>query len=327
MARHARRRKKQEGHEDGERWMVTYADMITLLLVFFIILYSMSSLQVDRFNALVNSLKSAFSGNAIVNQSMNPPTTTFNVPVNQNKMPHSQQQTSPQSTESQQDKQQLDKLYSALESYIKKNHLQADIQLQNLPVGVQVTVKDHILFDLGKANIKPSAMKVLEKIGGILDVVNNPIVVEGYTDNTPIGPGSQFASNWDLSGARSENVMLYLINVEHIKPARMSFVGYGEFHPLVPNDNKADKAINRRVNIVIQRLLSTSNQVATSSSASGSASGSGSGSSTKGSSTSSGTSSTTSSGKSSPSSNASAAGSTNKGATASTSNAKNSSTN
>lgn len=275
MARRSpRRRKKHEGHEDGERWMVTYADMITLLLVFFIILYSMSSLQLDRFNAVVNSLKSAFSGNAIVNQSQNPPTTTYEIPVNQsdigtkNQKASEQQQTqSAQQTqtqhaqqESQQDAAQLDKLYLLLENYINKNHLQADLELQNISAGVQITVKDHILFDLGRADIKSNAVPILKKMGGILKAVNNPISVEGYTDNYPIGPGAPFKNNWELSGARAENVMMFLINQDKVKPDRLSFVGFGEYHPRVPNDTEAHKAMNRRVNIVIQRVgVPTSN--------------------------------------------------------------------
>lgn len=251
MAKRTRRRKKHEGHEDGERWMVTYADMITLLLVFFIILYSMSSLQLDRFNALVQSLRTAFSGDAVVNQSMNPPTTTYNIPIDA--------QTQPKSQESQNDKQKLDKLYTQLENYIKKNHLENDVELKNMVTGVQVTVKDHILFDLGKADIKPEAKPLLKKLGGILTIVDNHIRVEGYTDNHPIGPGSPFASNWDLSGARAENVMLYLINVDQIKPERMSFVGFGEYSPRVPNDTETHKAMNRRVNIVIERNATPSN--------------------------------------------------------------------
>jgi chemotaxis protein MotB len=252
MARRTRRRKQHGGHEDSERWMVTYADMITLLLVFFIILYSMSSLQLDRFNALVQSLKTAFQGNAIVNQSMNPPTTNYSIPMetdNQIK----------KTTESQKDKQKLDKLYTQLENYIKQNHLESDVELENMTTGVQVTVKDHILFDLGKANIKPDAEPILKKLGGILTVVDNHIRVEGYTDNHPIGSGSPFASNWDLSGARAENVMLYLINVDKIKPERMSFVGFGEYAPRVPNDTEAHKAMNRRVNIVIERNATPAN--------------------------------------------------------------------
>ena len=232
--------------------MVTYADMITLLLVFFIILYSMSSLQLDRFNALVQSLKTAFSGNAIVDQSYNPPTTNYTIPIDAQSQKKS-------STESDKDKKKLDKLYTQLDAYIKKNHLEGDVELENMTIGVQVTVKDHILFDLGKATIKPEAKPLLKKLGGILTVVDNHIHVEGYTDNHPIGPGSPFASNWDLSGARAENVMLYLINEDKIKPERMSFVGFGEYAPRVPNDTEAHKSMNRRVNIVIERNAAPAN--------------------------------------------------------------------
>src|SRR5689334_10979659 len=126
MARRGRK-KKHGGHDNHERWLITYSDLITLLLVFFIILYSMSEIQKDRYNALVQSLKTAFLGDAIINQSSNPPTHDVTLPP------------VPEKKQDKKDEKKLDALYVALQKYINDNHLESKIELNNLPLGVQIT--------------------------------------------------------------------------------------------------------------------------------------------------------------------------------------------
>lgn len=240
MAR-KRRKKKHEGHDNNERWLVTYSDLITLLLVFFIVLYSMSELQNDRFNALVQSLQTAFHGDAIVNQSTNPPAPEMTIPP------------IPIEKKKNKDEEKLDKLYVQLQNYIKNNHLDTQIELKNLAVGVQITLKEDILFDLGKADLKDQAEPILKQVGGILKSVSNPISVEGHTDNNPIRYSREFHSNWELAAARAHNVAMFLINNDQIKPNRVRYTSYGEYSPRVPNDTKAHQAMNRRVNIIVIR--------------------------------------------------------------------------
>ncbi|GGE49707.1 chemotaxis protein MotB [Pullulanibacillus camelliae] len=239
-----RRRKKDEQH-DQERWLITYSDLITLLLVFFIVLYSMSEVKNDKFNALVQSLKTSFYGDSIVNQSDNPPTTQADIP----KVPVANKD----DKHDQDDEKQLDALYKKVKTYIDKNHLEGEIELRNLQRGVQITLKEQILFGLGKADIKEKADPILDSMGGILNSVSNPIVVEGHTDNNPIKYSTEFKSNWELAAKRAENVMLYLVNHDNIKESRMRYTSYGEYHPEVKNDTPTHQAMNRRVNIVILR--------------------------------------------------------------------------
>ncbi|MGV3487090.1 MAG: flagellar motor protein MotB [Tuberibacillus sp.] len=240
MAR--KRRKKQHGdHENHERWLVTYSDLITLLLVFFIVLYSMSELEKERFNALVQSLRTAFQGEAIVDQSVDPPARDITAPP------------IPEQKKDEKNEQKLDALYIQLQKYIKDNGLDTQLELNNLPQGVQITLKEEILFDLGKADIKPQAIPILERVGGILKSVKNPISVEGHTDNNPIRYSREFHSNWDLAAARAENVAMFLMNKDGINGARIRFTSYGEFNPRVANDTKEHQAMNRRVNIVVLR--------------------------------------------------------------------------
>ncbi|MFC4619253.1 flagellar motor protein MotB [Camelliibacillus cellulosilyticus] len=235
------RKHRPEG-EKQDRWMITYADMITLLLVFFIVLYSMSELENNRFNALVQSLKTAFQGDAVLDQSKNPPPKDTSLPPIPKKKKDDQKNT-----------EQLDKLYIKLQDYITKNHLKTQIELQNLPRGVQITLKEEILFDLGKADIKNEAKPILNRVGGILQSVGNPIAVEGHTDNNPIRYTTEFHSNWELAAARAHNVAMLLIQMDEISPERISYTSYGEYHPRVTNDSKKHQAMNRRVNIIVLR--------------------------------------------------------------------------
>lgn len=249
---HKRRHLKQvDDHEDLGRWMITYSDLITLLLVFFIVMFSMSSIENQRFNALVSSLKASFQGQTIL-QNMGYPATD----KGQTSPTTAVQQKSNALTDKQQknDNQQLDALYLKLNQYIKANHLSPDVSLTNTPRGIQLTLRESILFDLGKADLKPNALPVLQKIGGILGGVPNDVSVEGYTDTTPFRNNhSPFHSNWELSGVRAQTVMNYLIQKDKLPAERFHFVGYGEYKPVAKNDTAAHKAMNRRVNIVVIR--------------------------------------------------------------------------
>lgn len=242
-----RKRRKQRNDEGGsERWMVTYADMITLLLIFFIVMYSMSEVEKSKFNSLVGSLKNAFQTETI---EPSPDASEVGVDVSKSLLPAPEKIPAAHS----ENEHQLDKLYQKLQSYIKEHDLNRSMSLVNLPRGVQITFNDSILFDLGKAKLKKRAYPVLKDVGGLLQTVPNPISIEGHTDDQPIVYANQFASNWELSTSRSQSVRHYLQNKKGLKPARMRVVGYGEYKPKEKNDSKAHRAENRRVNIVILR--------------------------------------------------------------------------
>lgn len=241
-----KRRKRQHTESEGqERWLVTYSDLITLLLVFFIVLYSMSQIQNEKFNALVDSLKTAFQGDNVLSETSLKPTGQNNdlstIPIEK------------KDKDKDKNKEKLDQLYVKLHDYIKKNNLEKEIQLTNLQRGVQITFRERILFDLGQADIKKQAEPVLEKVGGILKTVPNDISIEGHTDNNPIRDSARFPSNWELSGARARTVMYFLINHDQLPPESLHFAGYGEYKPVVKNDTSAHQGMNRRVNIVVLR--------------------------------------------------------------------------
>lgn len=255
MSRKSRKRRHytrtEESSHNSERWLVTYSDLITLLLVFFIVMYSMSSIENQKFNAIVSSLRTSFHGDSLLEGFGYP-----SVDKGQTKptIPLDKEPENVSDAKKKKDNQHLDKLYVQLDQYIKENKLDPDVSLTETQRGVQLTFREKILFDLGKADLKNNAQSVLNRIGAILKSVANEISVEGYTDNTPFRDNSKgIRSNWELSGLRAQTVMNYLIEKDGLEAKRMHFVGYGEYHPIVKNDTDVHKAMNRRVTIVVIR--------------------------------------------------------------------------
>jgi len=155
---------------------------------------------------------------------------------------------------------QLDELSRAkrlLEERLGQEISDKQIKLQMMEKGLVITVVGDLLFDSGKAKIKPEAYPLLDKVSAVLEenMANFNIGIEGYTDNVPIKL-SGWKSNWELSTARSLSVLHYLVNEKGISPERLSAIGFGEFRPVASNDTKAGRKLNRRVEIVIQPKIS-----------------------------------------------------------------------
>lgn len=241
----SRRRKRVEEHEEhiDESWLIPYADILTLLLALFIVLFASSSINVSKYEAIMNSFKSEFKGSPIKNDQKgltpNPPTEKEE--QKEEKPPEKENSVDPE----------LEALKEKLQKYIADNRLNAVVTLADTRRGVEVSLKDVILFEPGQAVLKGSAFKTLNEITGLLNTVSNPISIEGHTDNVPIG-NAPFRSNWELSSARAGSVLHYFAS-KNIKESRMQFTGYGEFSPLYPNDTAEQRQANRRVNIVILR--------------------------------------------------------------------------
>lgn len=149
-------------------------------------------------------------------------------------------------------REDLAKAKEALEAKLKDELGSGDFSLAMQDRGLVLTVQDKVLFDSGKAELKDSSRKVLSKIAKILEekVRTHEVLIEGHTDNVPIRY-SGWKSNWELSTGRATEVVHFFIDAGGLDPARFAAVGYGEFHPLAPNDSADGRAINRRVEIVI----------------------------------------------------------------------------
>jgi chemotaxis protein MotB len=267
----ARKAKKAEAPENHERWLITYADLITLLLVFFIIMYAMSKIDQSKFDVLAKVLMfqfqksdSALPKNAGVSGNANPAkgghsedTLKSTAEQLQQMQAQQQQQQQQEITQQQQEQMQREKdlqeLNEKLQKYIDENQLQAQVVVNNRERGVAITLNDLFLFDLGKADLKPAAYPILDKLAGLLPSLNTKISIEGHTDNLPLATGNPFGDNWGLSNSRSLSVLHYFTRNAKLPDNMFISVGYADTMPVVPNDSDANRQKNRRVEIIVLR--------------------------------------------------------------------------
>ncbi|KJS87511.1 MAG: hypothetical protein JM58_04010 [Peptococcaceae bacterium BICA1-8] len=245
----SRKRKKEEHPMGAPLWMVTYGDMITLVLTFFILLYSYSSLDALKWQQVVSSVKGSLGvmdGGTTLNDKElvgqgKPEDSTMDKRITEEVLQDLERL--------QQEKIEMENLKSLLSEILIE--IDQRIIVDTDQRGVILRFEDSVLFDKGKAHLKPDAKEVLNKIGQLLLPLENHIRIEGHTDDLQINT-VQFPSNWELSTTRSTNVLRYLL--EHgLEPKKISAVGYGEYHPIVPNRDEETRKRNRRVDIVILR--------------------------------------------------------------------------
>ncbi|MGB9885492.1 MAG: flagellar motor protein MotB [Moorellales bacterium] len=238
-----RRRQEEENAGPGE-WILTYSDFITLVLTFFILLYSFSNLDVQKFRVFIAS----FQGVGIMNQGPQP-LENQRIQIEQEQIPMFQP--NPSILEAaQREQQKVQEIFAQVKAYLEQNGLEDKVELRYTDRGVALDVKERILFDTGKADLKPEARTVLDRLAGLFGRLPYQIQVEGHTDIRPIHT-VEFPTNWELSTARSARVVRYFTEVHGLDPRKFAAVGYGEFRPLVPNDSEENMALNRRVVMVI----------------------------------------------------------------------------
>lgn len=224
-----RKRKKSKDDDIGGSWMDTYADTITLLLTFFILLYSISAVDSQKLKQLSKALQESLGGSTAVTELKN---------LDELKVDAGG------GNETKED------LVKKVNEAIKGNSLEEVIKVREEERGVILQLDETILFDSGKADLKESSIKALDTITTLVNSMENDILVEGHTDNVPIH-NSQFASNWELSTERAVSVVRYFVGEKGVAPTRFSVKGYGEFKPLVENSTPENRAINRRVDVLI----------------------------------------------------------------------------
>jgi len=248
-------------HENSERWLLTYADMITLLVAFFIMLYAMSVMNQAKFQQLAISVRSGF-GESVTN---GVPTifsrggglnATPSI-INSSKSGRTSSDTflkDIKDIQQRHDADALDKAYALVKSYIERKGLQGAMRVERTERGVIVTVMtDKTLFAPGQADLRPEETGLLNAVGDVLQkaVVDNPVRVEGHTDSLPIHT-ARFPSNWELSTTRATTVLRYF-EARGVSPKRLEAGGYADQRPAAPDDTEAHRAQNRRVEIVILR--------------------------------------------------------------------------
>lgn len=245
--REGRKRKKDSG---APRWMVTYSDMVTLILVFFILLFSMSQIDNAKFEAISESFKNRmifeFYPSAVPLD--NPTRSPEQEEDLLKELKKQQEELNKKRKKNEADT--LDKVLKDVNTYLDKNKLKDQIAATRSDRGVELILQESLLFESGDAQILDSGKPFLDKISKMLEKIPNYVRVEGHTDNRPIS-NFRYPSNWELSGARASGVIRYLLEDKQLSDYRFSAIGYGDTRPLVPNTSSKNWKKNRRVEIVI----------------------------------------------------------------------------
>jgi chemotaxis protein MotB len=251
MAR--RRRKTFQEAEHSDRWMVSYADFITLLFAFFVVMYSISSVNKGKYDVFSESLDQALSHNEKVEKVAEPiqvgEIPTRIQPIELPNLVTVSEEEHQLSEEIMEEKRRLnevsDEFQRALQPFVESQL----VGIKKHDFWVELEMNSELLFASGKAELSNKAIPVLQKVAEVVRSVPNVINVEGYTDDVPISTGI-YPSNWDLSSARATSVVKELVK-NNIPSTRLSSVGYGEFHPIADNKDEEGRFKNRRVVLVL----------------------------------------------------------------------------
>ena len=222
-----KKRDKVESTENVERWMVSYADFVTLLFCFFTAMYAISNVDSHKLEQFASSMKAAFNEGVEQKQ--------FSVIADV-------QVILPTSIETESNVREM------LDTIIKESDGSIDVKMDHR--GVVIAVADKMLYASGSSKLKEDAINFLDQLVQPIIEYPNPIRIEGHTDSIPIST-KEFPSNWDLSASRAINVARYFVDKHGIDPVRITSIGYAEHKPLTSNDSPDGRAKNRRVEIVL----------------------------------------------------------------------------
>ncbi|MCQ6563595.1 OmpA/MotB family protein [Paenibacillus mendelii] len=259
MRRSRRRSGRSEAPESHDRWLITYADLITLLMIFFVILYAMSQLDMKKYEVLAQSLTFEFRKADSILEEGSGLTGALDKAQQPKPADTSGKVTDPDEERRKAEKVQMERelqdLLRVIQSYIKDNHLESLVFVADTPKGIAIRLSDQFLFDLGKADLKTNSKPVLNKLASLFKQLDNTISIEGHTDNLPIQEGGEFQDNWGLSAGRSLSVLRYFVDGAKIDPTKFEIAGYGDTRPVAPNTTEANRQKNRRVEITVMRIV------------------------------------------------------------------------
>ena len=248
------RRQKAEEPDNKERWLVSYADFITLLFAFFVVMYSISSVNEGKYKVLSQTLEGVFNApehsiKPIQLDDKNKPTKASS--SNEHLLqPISVIPRNGHSTVGEGGKV-LDKIADQVTSKFSGLIANGTISLNQNNDWLEISLRNNILFDSGGVEPTDAAIPIIEKMAKILKQFDNAIMIEGFTDNVPIQT-SRIPSNWELSADRSASIVR-LMAFEGVDPSRMSAIGYGEYQPIASNATEEGRAKNRRVVLLISK--------------------------------------------------------------------------
>jgi chemotaxis protein MotB len=230
----AKFRRREEHPPGSPAWMTTYGDMVTLVLTFFVLMFAFSTVDSQKYQQIVNSLRGAMGGNIGVLQQgttldmVGEMTTTGNPSYDR----------------------VLKQLQKILEQEVNKDKVELSQNGRN----IIVSFKEKLFFKIGSADIRAEALPILNEVGKVIREQKLTMRVEGHSCDIPIRT-VKFPSNWELSAIRAVNVSKYLIEKVQVAPQKVSVAGYGQYRPMVPNTSEANRARNRRVDIVLVNAI------------------------------------------------------------------------
>ena len=239
-----RRKKKQEECSD-ESWLLPYADLLTLLLALFIVLFASSSIDQERMQRLSSVFNDIFDGNSGIMQNNSP--TEVPRPGDSNQ--------ELEAASYLEDQRSLGEIQDKLDEYIALNELEGQFETHLTDEGLLITIRDSILFEMGKAEVSAEYLPLVEEVAELL-IFDRPrqVIITGHTDNIPIHT-AEYASNWELSMMRALNFLRALVAHKDMDPSFFSAKGYGEYQPIASNDTAEGRSKNRRVEVLIQPLI------------------------------------------------------------------------
>jgi chemotaxis protein MotB len=259
----------EEEHENEERWLLTYADMITLLMTLFMVMFAISSVNTSKFEDLSKSLSEAFSGKIVTGgpriqesgaeQKTDTPSPVPPIPAIQPVMQADSKSDSKSSAKSSpssaaaHEEDDFRQLKRKIDAYAQEHGLQGQLHAEVARRGLVIRLlTDKVLFASGSAQLQPTSTGLLTTLSRLLALeVRHPIVVEGHTDNRPIA-SAQFPTNWELSTSRATQVVRFFIR-QNVAPRRLQAAGLAAQRPIASNSNDAGRSRNRRVEIVLVR--------------------------------------------------------------------------
>ncbi len=248
------RKKKPEEHENHERWLVSYADFITLLFAFFVVMYAISSLNEGKYRVLSDSLVDAFKRAPTSQETIR--LKTESPSLSSTGKPNVIMQKIPQRTDPVQEakrKQQAEKMKEVASDILKVMAplvQEGHVRVTQSILGISIEINASVLFAPGQALLEKQSIQVLSAVAQVVAMVPNAVQIEGHTDNIPIATPA-YPSNWELSTARASSVVRLFIE-NGVDPARLTAVGFADQRPVDPNDTNESRARNRRVTVMIE---------------------------------------------------------------------------
>lgn len=263
------RKKFEAPEEGGPSWMDTYGDMVTLLLTFFVLLFSFSTIDAEKWEEIVNSL-SGMKVVAVAELDPNAPENSRDyghgkfVITSPSATPAATPTATPEATPENTDmtnveiKERFDELYDKIKNHIETNDLGYILNVEYTDENtILLRMSDQAFFDSGSASIDKAARAALREVCGIIEDYTDLIMmihIEGHTDNVPIH-SAKYGDNWDLSYDRANTVRQFIVKTTDLNPSLLAVTAYGEYHPVAGNDTEEGKAKNRRVDFVIESKL------------------------------------------------------------------------